>query len=202
MKKRLLLLIALTSIYTSYAQPGNPTTPFVSLPVVLTNFSGTEENGSVHLRWQTAQEVNSSSFDIEHSNDGTAWTKTGSVKAAGNNTFTSNYSFIHTSPVQGKNYYRLRMADIDASWELSQVILITINEPAGIRIYPVPVSDYLIVELNDLQEPIPYTIANAKGKEMKRGIIRQNNQRITVQELAAGVYFLRTGKFKPVRFVK
>ena len=202
MKKIVLLSTIIISIFTTHAQPGNPYTPLVSLPVVLTNFTGIEENGSAHLRWRTAQEVNSDRFDIEHSNDGTAWTKAGSVKAAGNNTFTSNYSFTHASPAPGKNYYRLKMIDRDASVELSQAITITINEPAGIRIYPVPVSNYLVIELSEFGEPIPYTIVNNKGKEVKRGFIRQNNQRINVQDLAAGVYYFKTEKFRSVKFMK
>jgi hypothetical protein len=202
MKKYLLLLITSTTLLTTRAQPGNPFTPLVSLPVLLTSFTGTEQNGSAHLHWQTAQEINSSSFDIEHSCDGAVWTNAGSVKAAGNNTFTSNYSFTHTLPVQGKNYYRLKLVDMDASWELSQAIVITINEIAGIRIYPVPVSNFLVIELSAFQEGIPYTIVNTKGKEVKRGIIRQNNQRISVQDLAVGLYYFRTNKFKPVKFMK
>jgi hypothetical protein len=202
MKKIVLLLIILITLFNTHAQPGNPFTPLVSLPVVLTSFTGTEQNGSAHLHWQTAQEVNSSSFDIEHSCDGAAWTKTGSVKAAGNNTFTSNYSFTHTLPAQGKNYYRLKLVDMDASWELSQAIVITINEAAGIRIYPVPVSNFLVIELSAFQEGIPYTIVNIKGKEVKRGIVRQNNQRINVQDLAVGLYYFKTDKFKPVKFIK
>lgn len=202
MKKIVLLLTITISIFTTHAQPGNPTTPFVSLPVVLTSFTGNEENGAAHLRWQTAQEVNSNTFEIEHSSDGTVWTKAGSVKAAGNNTFASNYSFIHSSPAQGKNYYRLKMIDMDASWELSKAILITINEQAGIRIYPVPVSNYLVIELSAFQEPMPYTIVNLKGKEVKRGFIRQNNQRINMQDLSAGVYYFKTEKFRPIKFIK
>lgn len=202
MKKIVLLLIIIISILPTHAQPGNPTTPFVSLPVVLTGFTGTEENGAVHLRWQTTQEINSNTFDIEHSCDGTVWTKAGSVKAAGNNTFASNYSFIHSSPAQGKNYYRLKMIDMDASFELSRAILITINEQAGIRIYPVPVSNYLVIELSGFRETIPYTIVNARGKEVKRGFIRQNNQRINIPDLAAGVYYFKIEKFSPVKFIK
>lgn len=202
MKKIVLLLTIIIYIFTTHAQPGNPYTPFVSLPVVLTSFTGTEENGSAHLHWQTSQEANSFAFEIEHSSDGTEWTKAGSVKAAGNNTFTSNYSFTHSSPAQGKNYYRLKMVDMDASWELSLAILITINEQAGIRIYPVPVSNFLVIELKTFQEPMPYTIVNAKGKEVRRGFIRQNNQRINMQDLPAGVYYFKTEKFNPIKFIK
>jgi hypothetical protein len=203
MKRAILFLIIIsTTAFNTYAQPLNPGAPFVSLPVVLTTFTAIAENGSAHLSWQTTQELNSSVFDIEHSGDGTQWTKTGSVKAAGNNSLTHDYSFIHTQPDPGKNYYRLKMVDLDGSWELSHTLQVTINTPAGIRIYPMPVTDYLVIAINGFRESLPYTILNAKGKEVKQGIITQNNQRVAIPDLPAGLYFFKTEKFESVKFLK
>lgn len=198
----LFLIIVFSTVVITNAQPLNPPNPFISLPVTLTNFTATVVDGSTHVSWQTTQELNSSVFEVEHSTDGAQWTKTGSVKAAGSISLTHDYSFIHAQPDPGKNYYRLKIVDRDGSWELSQAISVTIKTPAGVRIYPVPVVDYLVIEAMGFGENLPYTILNAKGKEMKRGVITQNNQRIPIPDLPAGLYFFRTEKFGSVKFMK
>lgn len=202
MRSILIVIIITTTVFYTNAQPLNPGAPFVSLPVTLANFTGMAVNGSAHLSWQTTQEINSNIFEVEHSCDGILWVKTGSVKAAGNNSLTQDYFFVHTQPDQGKNYYRLKMVDRDGAWELSHTINITFKTPAAIRIYPVPVADFLTVEIDGFGEALPYTILNVKGKEMKRGIITQNNQRIAIPGFPAGLYFFSTSRFELVKFFK
>ncbi len=41
------------------------------------------------------------------------WTGIGTVPAAGNSNITSNYSYVHTGPVTGINYYRILQTDMD-----------------------------------------------------------------------------------------
>ena len=41
-----------------------------ALPLHLVSFSGTQEASTNHLQWQTADEVNTKSFEVESSTDG------------------------------------------------------------------------------------------------------------------------------------
>jgi hypothetical protein len=190
----------LSNRYYCYAQPPNPAA--VGLPVKLINFKAIVIRGSSYLTWQTSLEANSSLFVVEHSVDGVQWTKAGSLNAAGNSSVTRSYSYTHAQPVEGLNYYRLKTVDLDGYAELSAIITLTHNKPHGIRVYPVPVSAYLNIEVRGFAGSIPYTITDAKGKALKRGIIRQHKQRIAVQDLTTGVYFFKTQQFGPVKFVK
>ena len=201
MKRSILFFIILCATVTiAHAQPPNPAA--IVLPIKLTNFKAIVIQGSTYLTWQTRMEANSSLFVVEHSVDGVQWTKAGSLNAAGNSSVILSYSYTHSQAVEGVNYYRLKTVDLDGYSELSAIITVTINKPGSIRVYPVPVSEYLIIEVRGFMGSIPYTITDAKGKELKRGTIWQNKQRIAVQDLAAGVYFLKTKKFAPVRFLK
>ena len=54
---------------------------------------------------------------------------------------------------------------------------------------------------SNLEETNRFTIYNLLGKEIKTGTI-SNNEQINVQNIATGIYFLRVGDYKSVKFVK
>ncbi len=54
------------------------------LPLTLLDFTVTKNGNIAQLKWQTANEVNTSHFDIERSTDGVNFTAIGKVDAAGN----------------------------------------------------------------------------------------------------------------------
>lgn len=176
--------------------------PGGALPVKLQNLGALAVNGTTRLIWQTALEQNSRAFVVEHSVDGYSWTTVGTVRAAGNSNTILKYSFVHANPATGQNSYRLKMLDLDGSVEWSPVTSVTIGQSGNFRVYPLPANDHVIVEMNALNIPLPYTIANAQGKIMKTGTITANKQSITTQELASGVYILYVGQLKPIQFLK
>lgn len=102
------------------------------------------------------------------------------------------------------NLYRLRTIDFDGSSELSTTLRVAINNAlvSGIRLYPIPVSDHLIVDLTEFKESFTCTIIDANGRELKRGTVTRNKQRIGLQELKPGVYFFKTEQSGAIRFVK
>jgi len=58
---------------------------------------------------------------VEHSTDGRIFTQVGNVKAQGNSDISHDYSYVHTTPVNGLNYYRLKMVDQDGSFKYSVI---------------------------------------------------------------------------------
>jgi hypothetical protein len=104
------------------ATTASPTTwSNVSLPVTLSDFRATTKSGKVNLSWTTTLEVNSSHFEIERSIDSRTWNKVASVSAGGNTGVAQNYSFTDHSPLNGNNYYRLKIIDIDGQFEYSPI---------------------------------------------------------------------------------
>ena len=95
-----------------------------TLPIKLLNFTGKLQGENVKLDWSTSFEQNSKGFDIEKSPDGVNFRKIGFVAAAGNSNMTRNYSFTDTQRAAEFNYYRLKLVDIDNTFDYSEVVLV------------------------------------------------------------------------------
>jgi hypothetical protein len=99
------------------------------LPVVFKSFSGKNIGGYNKLVWETASEKNNQYFELLHSTDGEAFYPIGTVDAKANNSQGADYSFVHETPVVGRNYYRLRQVDYDGKSEAYDKLVVLIVEP-------------------------------------------------------------------------
>jgi len=110
------------------------------LPVELLSFSGSRNGATATLLWATAQEINSHSFVLEKSFNGTSFSSVATVNASGNSNSTKNYSFTHldANPFGGYIYYRLKSVDIDGRYSYSNVLAISFPtvQTKLIRHYP------------------------------------------------------------------
>ena len=97
--------------------------PVVTLPVEIVNFSASLSSSGTLLKWTTSDEVNLSHFVIQKSQDGVQFTDMGRVNAAGS----GQYSFTDQQPVGAISYYRLKAVDIDGKEKYSSVVSITSN---------------------------------------------------------------------------
>ncbi len=95
-----------------------------TLPIELLSFTGKLQNESVKLNWSTVFEQNSKGFEIEKSYDGFNFKKIGFVGGAGNSNTTRNYSFTDPQRAIEFNYYRLKLVDIDNTFDYSDVVLV------------------------------------------------------------------------------
>lgn len=83
------------------------------LPVVLTSFAAIPQNNSNLLQWNTAQETNSRHFEVQRATDAMPFATIGQVAAKGHSVSVSHYNFTDQYPTAGRNYYRLKMVDIN-----------------------------------------------------------------------------------------
>ncbi len=97
-----------------------------TLPLSLISFNGKVNNGKVDLTWQTNNEKNIAGYDIERLINNT-WTKIGFIPSAGNSATANNYSFDDNAPLNGINYYRLKIIDADSKPSYSRIINVTID---------------------------------------------------------------------------
>jgi hypothetical protein len=149
------------------------------LPVVLLSFTAKENAGLVNLFWQTATEINADGYEIEYAADGENFIMIGKVKAAGNSNSLLNYTFNHTTPAQGKNYYRLKMIDLDGTFEYSEVRLVEVlnAKPAiAIQVVPNPVINKNVVIQVD---------SNLNGIDAQIRIIDMQGRVVLIEDFAA-----------------
>ena len=104
------------------------------LPVTLTEFNVTENNGKNILQWKTATENNSSHFTVERSGNGQQFKSIEIVNASGFSTSTVNYYFTDADPLAAINYYRLIMADKDNTIKYSNIISIASKKSRSLNI--------------------------------------------------------------------
>ena len=95
-----------------------------TLPIELLSFTGKLQGENVKLNWSTVFEQNSKGFEIEKSYDGINFKKIGFVAGAGNSNRTRDYTFTDPQRVIEYNYYRLRLVDIDNTFDYSDVVLV------------------------------------------------------------------------------
>lgn len=156
----------------------------VPFPVRLIKFSAQVIENRVQLDWSTAEEVNSDHFEIQHSTDAKQWTAIATLSSGGNNVSTSHYQFVHQNPVNGKQFYRLKMVDADHTFAMSSIAEVTWGAVNGI--FPNPASTTLYLAQPDGREILIYDLA---GRLRLRTKVL--NGHITVGTLENGTYLLR-----------
>lgn len=173
-------------------------TNIYSLPVTWVSFTADNQNGSVLLKWQTAQEANSSHFIIEHSADGQTFASVGSLPAAGNSNSPRNYSFVHSAPQEGNNFYRLQQVDADGRFNYSSITTIAIGGDNNFTITENPVSNGKLAV--QFKKPSTASICNMTGQVILTRYVPAGKQTINVQNLTPGIYLIRTEQ-KTMKFI-
>lgn len=160
------------------------------LPLTWLFFTATKQNQTALLKWATTQEQNTRDFSVQHSANGINWTAIGSLQAAGNSTTTRNYSYVHSSPVTGVNYYRILQTDLDnrSSYSAIRTLLFTkTNEPFTIIGNPVT-NAVLMVQVNEASSLALYT---ADGRLLWQENVNAGTKTFNMSRYAKGTYLLK-----------
>lgn len=158
-----------------------------SLPVTLIDFSAAKNENNVLLRWKTASETNSKSFEIERSKNGKVWNTIGTVSAHFESATIQNYHFTDLHPEIGSGLYRLKMIDMDNTFSYSRIQEVKGEKILDISVYPNPVSDELIVSSN-LSSISEIKLIDLKGSHVYPASLVGKS--IPVKKYPDGIYLL------------
>ncbi len=166
-----------------------------ALPVKLLSFIATKQGTKNLLQWTTGQEINSNYFEVERSNNGVNYKAIGQVNGAGNSEVAKNYSLVDSKPVNGSNYYRLKIMDKDGKFIYSQIRSINETVSFAASIYPNPVQTNLNISITatkDEQAAMEVMDANGKVLLSQNINIAQGTslQAVNVSNFAGGNYFI------------
>lgn len=172
------------------------------LPLNLISFRGSYNpvTRKCRLNWDTENEINSSHFILEKSDDAGIFRPLARIPARG---FGNNqYSFIdqmHSSVA----YYRLRMYDNDGSSRLSPVIkLQSSSSRASVRLLQNPVNDKLRIDVMDAHLNGSWAmIYNAQGAIVQQVRLKPGLQEVFIESLPAGTYWIKL-EHTTLQFVK
>ncbi len=195
--------IELSNFKVDYA-----TTTSSTLPVTLSDFSGTFKNNSVKLNWKTLSEKNNSHFEVLRSDDGSNYNKIATQAGKGNSTQEVNYSLTDFNPLAGLNYYQLKQVDFNGNYSLSDAI--TVQAPLSNQDLKVSKKGD-ILEISyfcDNHTNVNISLSDVNGKRLYQKQVQStagNNQlSLPVSTLIKGVYILSVegnGKAQRVKFV-
>jgi hypothetical protein len=168
------------------------TTYFVSgtLPVTWLSFTAELREENVLLSWQTVWEQQSKEFIVQHSSNGITWINVANLPASGNRNSTSNYNHIHTAPVTGSNYYRIRQIDQDGRSGYSEVRQITMNRNNPLSIVTTNLVDDGRLQLRVYQSTY-LSLYNAEGKLIWKKQFAPGTHIINTGNYLKGIYFLK-----------
>jgi hypothetical protein len=108
------------------------------LPVELSSFKANSVGDAVTLDWSTATQLNFSHFEVEHSINANDWSVLAEVQGEGTTNDLMTYTYTHSLPHNGKNYYRLRMVDLDETFEYSDIESVQVNGKNAFSVSPNP----------------------------------------------------------------
>lgn len=168
---------------------GAPLTP---LPLKLVSFSASLLNNATHLRWTTTNEEEMKEFVIEWSRNGISYESIGVMTAKNLSTNTS-YSFVHASPADGKNFYRLKIIDRDNKEQYSPVAWVMMGREQKLICAPNPVNGVMNIALPQTARYQWLRIVDVQGRIVAQKKISANQQNVqwNVQNLVAGNYLLQ-----------
>lgn len=155
------------------------------LPVDLISFDAKESNNQIQLDWSTLTETDNAFFEVQHSIDSETFTSIGKVEGANNSLERIDYRLMHTSPVQGTNYYRLKQVDFNGDFHYSHVINVKC-EKFRMGMFPNPAYDELVIG-SDETKNITVIILNSVGSKMME-INSDTNTNIDISDLPKGIY--------------
>jgi Zn-dependent metalloprotease len=166
--------------------------PLTTLPIQLLSFRANLVNKQTNLSWATASEINTSSFEIQHSSDGQRFSTIQVLPAAGNSSVQRNYTTTDEHPVNGRNYYRLKIVDIDGKSSFSGIQSVNLITGNDFNIYPSPAKNFITIEGKFLSKMVNISLMDMAGK-----IIAGYHKNYTgplsipVSSLADGTYILQ-----------
>jgi hypothetical protein len=107
-----------------------------TLPVTLQAFQATRQGETVRVSWKAETESGVLSYIVERSADGIVFKSID--KAQPKNQDGSQYAIADKNPIPGANYYRLKIEDLDGSYQYSGVVQVLLPSSADYRITPSP----------------------------------------------------------------
>ena len=165
--------------------------------VRLIDFTGANVNNQYsQLNWTTGYELNFDRFEIEHSTSNTDYKKIGEVPGKGDSQFAQDYGFQDLNPVEGANYYRLKMWDKQGHSSYSRVVIVNFSL-AIVQLYPNP-AKHMVYLKNNLNftfgEPLHVELINPLGQSLFKEMIPTSGMNLLKikfpSAISLGTYFL------------
>jgi len=179
------------------------------LPVELLSFEGIPVGCATRITWIAETEENFDYYLLEWSQDGQTFEAIEQVQGQGKQGQAA-YQFSD-SKASTINFYRLKMVDLDGTFEYSEVITVktSCGDEKEIAVFPNPQlqdAQYINLKWYSSKEEEIITLMDQSGRVLRRmnlAVERSwNTLRLDISDLPAGMYFVKLeGNRKPQSFI-
>lgn len=193
--------IVFTSFKNNVTGPFSITiNPVITIPVKLVSFTVEKDKASgILIRWTSTNEINIEKYQVLRSTDGKNFNAlTGAELITTASSGNASYSFTDVAPVDGINYYRLKITEKGGISSVGSIASVNNKKSGGgvIRLYPNPAVNYLNVDVKSYTSgKAIVTIINSGGQTVYTKECTLNNQAVIsvdVKRLIRGKYFVKT----------
>lgn len=169
------------------------------VPVVLANFSVTENGCVAHIKWATEAEENFKEFELQTSTDGINFYPIAVMKPKGN----KGVYFYDQKLYAYRQFFRLKMIDLDEKYSFSSTIASRQNcgLPNATQVFPNPVKSKLFIQ--GIKTPSLVGVYDNLGRLIKQFEVANENELkfVDVSALPKGVYCIKMGYYTQ-KFIK
>lgn len=166
------------------------------LPVKIVDFIAKKQDTTVLLQWVTTSQKNCKSFIVERSKNGKEFdVEVANVAVIVTNETRHNYQTTDFKPMQGFNYYRLKIVDNNGSVSYSQVVLIKFdNKGNNISLYPNPTATKINLNIGftpNANDNVICEIFDVAGKKIISQRITSMIAELDLSKQVNGSYFMQ-----------
>jgi Secretion system C-terminal sorting domain len=179
--------------------------PFNVLPVNLLEWNVALRNKEAVQSWKVENDAEVARYEVEHSAAGIGFSKIATVNS-NRSSGIADYTSVHTAPLPGWNFYRLKIIDRNGRGSYTDVRRVWLPRTGEMNVYPNPAQNFVIVSLPDMPRPGDVVrIVDMRGVVLKQVTAMGQQVRLDLSALARGNYVVQVlsgGQLSTVGIVK
>jgi hypothetical protein len=170
-------------IHTAYGHP---------LAIGISDISAVNKGTKNRVDWKTATEDRGDIMTLERSADGANFSRIADIATHGK---ASDYTYWDETPVQGVNYYRVKVTAASGDISYTKIVTATVKAQTGqlaITAIPNPVQDKVTVSIyGSSSQSGTVEVMDPTGKRLLQYNTENNSAVIDMSGLPSGIYFIR-----------
>jgi len=162
------------------------------LPLRLLSFNVIDNNGFASLSWQTCNEINVKTFEIQRSPDARNFVTIGGLVAKNSGSCGTTYLYRDAKELAGTAFYRIHVVDNDGKSFYSAIVSINGKLPTKINVFPNPVVNNLVLSHPKAGDGALIKIVSLNGSVVATHSVQKDavQTSVDVSKLAKGNYIV------------
>jgi len=190
---------------TTGVSPNGFTLGSITLPVKFIGFSVSLQDHNAVIQWATAEEINSSYFELQRSNNGSDWSTIANITAAGNTTLTHSYSYTDKNISGNLVYYRIKQVDIDGKFIVTPVRKLKNENGNAVVSIAGASSNSIYVQFSEqIKNTVTVRVTSMSGQIVSQEILNEpiGQVSVPVQNRTKGIYIVSVTDGQNIKFSK